>query len=154
MTKTLPMSRFIQSYNQHLTEAERTGETLVLEQRAGRPTWVLETEDAARALESATGFLATALTAIARDSALIGRFPDALASALPWVTFLPDAEREEFAREATETLLASASLGRYTAFATLIEDWRATAEVWSDPDLARSLSAPIDEPLDTPVDAA
>ena len=153
MTKTLPMSRFIQSYNQHLTEAERTGEVLVLEQRAGRPTWVLETETAARALESATSFLASALSAIAHDSELSLRFPDALASTLPWMAFLPENDRAEFAREAADTLRACASVGRYTAFATLIEDWRATAEVWSDPDLARSLAAPIDEPLDMPVDA-
>ena len=147
------MSRFIQNYNQHLTEAERSGETLLLQQRAGRPAWVLETESSARALESATGFVAAALSAIVHDPVLITRFPDALASALPWVSFLPEADRAEFSREAVDTLRACAAIGRYAAFDTLIEDWKATAAVWSDPDLARSLSTPIDEPLSEPVDA-
>lgn len=54
MPRTMPMSRFIQNYNQHLTEAERTGDVLVLEQRAGRPAWVLESEHRVRATAEAT----------------------------------------------------------------------------------------------------
>ena len=153
MTKALPMSRFIQNYNQHLLEAERTGEGLLLQQRAGRPAWVIETEAASRALESATSFLASALSAIVHDSELSERFPEALASTLPWVEFLPEQDRADFAREAADTLRACASVGRYTAFAALIDDWRATAEIWSDPDLSRSLRSRIDEPLDIAVEA-
>lgn len=152
MTKTLPISRFIQNYNKHLSEAERTGESLVLQQRAGRPAWLLETESSARALESAMDFLASALSVIAHDDTLSTRFPDALASGLPWMSFLPEEDRARFAREAADMLRACAAVGRYAAFSTLIEEWRATAAVWSDPALARSLNAPIDEPLGDPVD--
>ncbi|MGB4779683.1 hypothetical protein [Microbacterium sp.] len=154
MTKTVPMSRFIQSYNQHLSDAERTGDTIVLQQRAGRPAWVLETEDRARDAQAATDFLSAALSAVVRDAALAERFSAELVSTLPWVAFLPEDDRRAFAAEAAETLRACASIGRYTAFATLIEDWRNTAEIWSDPELARSLSTPVDEPVDLPVDAA
>lgn len=146
------MSRFIQSYNQHLTDAERAGETIVLEQRAGRPSWVLEPRAQVQAAETATDFLSAALAALVHDEGLALRFPDALASTLPWVAFLPDEDRAAFASDAAETLRACVSIGRYTAFATLIEDWRNTAEIWSDPELARSLDAPIDEPLDVAVD--
>lgn len=153
MAKTVPMSRFIQNYNRHLTEAERTGDAIVLQQRAGRPAWVLASEDRVRDTQVATDFLAAALTALVHDDDLVDRFSDALAATLPWVSFLPEDDRRAFAEEAADTLRASASLGRYTAFADLIEDWRSTAEVWSDPALARSLSSPIEEPLDRPVDA-
>lgn len=148
------MSRFIQSYNQHLSDAERTGDTIVLQQRAGRPAWVLETEDRARDAQAATDFLSAALSAVVRDTALAERFSVELVSALPWVAFLPDNDRRAFVTEAADTLRACASIGRYTAFATLIEDWRNTAEIWSDPELARSFSTPVDEPVDLPVDAA
>lgn len=151
MTKTLPMSRFIQNYNQHLVEAERTDDTLVLQQRAGRPAWVLETEGRVRATAEATDFLSTALAALVHDEALVDRFAEGLAGALPWMAFLPDRDREAFATEAAETLRACASIGRYTAFADLIEDWRNTAEVWSDPSLAEALSGEITEPVDQPV---
>lgn len=148
----MPMSRFIQNYNQHLSAAERNGESVVLQQRAGKPTWVLETEDRVRDAQTAADYLSAALGALVHDPALADRFPDALASTLPWVSFLPEEDRRTFASEATDTLRACASLGRYTAFASLIDDWRATAEVWSDPELARSLNEPIDEPVDLEVD--
>lgn len=151
MTKTLPMSRFIQNYNQHLVEAERTDDVLVLQQRAGRPAWVLETEGRTRATAEATDFLSAALTALVHDETLIDRFASALSAALPWVAFLPKPDREEFATEAADTLRACASIGRFTAFADLIEDWRNTAEIWSDPGLAASLRAEVPEPLDVPV---
>jgi len=150
VTTALPMSRFIQNYKKHLSEAERTGTPLVLEQRAGQPSWVLETQDRVRATAEATEFVSAALAALAHDETLIDRFAAALADALPWVAFLPDADREQFVVEAADTLRACASLGRYTAFADLIEDWRATAEVWSDPDLAAALSGDIDEPVNQP----
>lgn len=153
MAKTLPMSRFIQNYNQHLVEAERTDDVLVLQQRAGRPAWVLETQARVRATAEATDFLSTALAALVHDEVLVDRFAAALAVALPWVAFLPEQDREAFATEAADTLRACTSIGRYTAFADLIEDWRNTAEVWSDPTLAASLSGDITEPLDTAVDA-
>ncbi len=35
-----------------------------------------------------------------------------------------------------------------TALANLINDWRTTADIHSDPDLVSILSAPIPEPLD------
>ncbi|BAK33762.1 hypothetical protein MLP_07480 [Microlunatus phosphovorus NM-1] len=150
VAKTLPMSRFIQNYNQHLTEAERTDDVLVLEQRAGRPAWVLETERRARATAEATDFLTAALVALVHDEALVDRFAAALATTLPWVTFLPDPDREAFATEAADTLRACASIGRFAAFADLIDDWRNTAEIWSDPSLAASLGAEVSTPLDQP----
>lgn len=147
------MSRFIQNYKQHLSDAERTGDTIVLPQRAGRPTWILVPEDRVRDTEVATDYLAAALRAFTHDEMLANRFVDALVSTLPWVSFLPEDNRQTFVEEATEVLLACASIGRYAAFAKLVEDWKSTAEVWSDPELARSLSEPIDEPVDLFVDA-
>lgn len=145
------MSRFIQNYNQHLTEAERTDDVLVLEQRAGRPAWVLESEHRVRATAEATEYVSAALAALVHDDALVDRFASGLAAALPWVAFLPESDRGQLAVEAADTLRACASIGRYTAFADLIEDWRNTAEVWSAPDLAAALSGDIPEPLDQPV---
>lgn len=150
MPKTLPMSRFIQNYNQHLVEAERTDDMLVIQQRAGRPTWVLETERRMRATAEATDFLSAALAALVHDETLVDRFAAALAGALPWVALLPETERKMFATEAADTLRACASIGRFAAFANLIEDWRNTAEVWSDPALAAMLGAEVSVPLDTP----
>lgn len=142
------MSRFIQNYNQHLTEAEHTDDVLVLQQRAGRPTWVLKTEGRDRATTEATDFLSAALVALVHDETMVDRFAVALAATLPWVSFLPTQDQQSFATEATDTLRACASICRFTAFADLIEDWRTTAEVWSDPTLAATLTREVPEPLD------
>ena len=53
--------------------------------------------------------------------------------------------------EATDCLRACASIGRFTAFSDLVDDWRNTAELWSDPQLAAALRADVSEPLDVPV---
>ncbi|MFJ2617993.1 hypothetical protein [Glutamicibacter sp. NPDC087344] len=151
MTKTLPMSRFIQHYNQHLTSAEQTDSVIILEQRAGRPAWVLESEQRVCAKAEATNYLAAVLATFVRDEAMVERFSSLLVTTLPWTVLLPERDREQFVVESAKTLQACASIGRYTAFADLIEEWRNTAEVWADPTLAAELSGDISQPLGQPV---
>lgn len=143
----MPMSRFIQNYKPRLDEAARNDDIIVLEQRAGQPSFVLETERRASASQQANEFVAEVLGAIVRDSALERAFTENLTSTLPWVAFLPGRDRVAFVEEALETLRACASINRYTAFAELIQDWKNTAEIHSDPELATALGADIDEPL-------
>ena len=71
---------------------------------------------------------------------------------MPRLSFLTDVGRRQFVVEAVDTLRACAALRRYTAFADLIEDWRNTADIMSDPELAVALTGDITEPLDIPVD--
>lgn len=69
---------------------------------------------------------------------------DALSDAYPWVRYLPDIEREIFAQELTQELLAAVSVGVFEPVALLVDAWRATAEVYTDPELLRRLSEPIE----------
>lgn len=151
MAKTMPMSRFIQNYNQHLVDAELTDDVLVLQQRGDRPTWVLESAGRVQAASDATRLLSDALAALVHDDTLFDRYVAKLTDQLPWVAFLPQADRRLFVTEITDTLRACASIGRFTALAVLIEDWKSTAVVWSDPELAESLRADVTEPLGKPV---
>lgn len=68
----------------------------------------------------------------------------ALSDAYPWVRYLPRTERETFAEELTQELLAAASVGAFEPVALLVDAWRATAEIYTDPDLLRRLSGPIE----------
>jgi hypothetical protein len=79
------------------------------------------------------------------------RLEDALAAALPWVEFLPDADRVTFAAETATTLRACNAAGRYTDLAILLEDWHATTLAWATPRQAAALAEPIPEPLNRPV---
>jgi hypothetical protein len=72
-----------------------------------------------------------------------GVLGDALHDAFPWIMFLPDADRVLFISELTSTLLASVDLGNFTPVAQYIREWRNTAEIYADPDLARRLKSTI-----------
>ncbi len=66
-----------------------------------------------------------------------------LADEFPWISLLPEADQKEFMNEFTRTASASAELDNFSALAQLIEEWRATAEIHSDPKLVPDLSRPI-----------
>jgi len=151
MVQTLPVSRFAQRYNEHLSAAEATGDTIVLQQRGGRPAWVLEPQAQSESTVMAVGYLSGALSALLKDEVLANRFVDEFATTLPWIGFLPSEDRMAFVLEASEMLRACASVGRFVAFEQLVEDWRNTAEIWSDTALASALLAPVDDPLNTRV---
>ncbi|MDE0135037.1 MAG: DUF6247 family protein [Acidimicrobiaceae bacterium] len=68
----------------------------------------------------------------------------ALGDAYPWVENLPPAERELFAAEFADELAAAASIGDFKAVAQFLHEWKVTAEIYTDPDLLRALSGPIE----------
>ncbi|MFF1709278.1 hypothetical protein [Streptomyces sp. NPDC058268] len=75
-------------------------------------------------------------------------FPDAF----PWVRFLPEDAVREFLVEFVETARAAADLGTVGPLAPLIASWKATAEIYSDPELRAKLQEPVEGDLG-PVDA-
>lgn len=92
---------------------------------------------------------ATGLRIAARSLAVLARrqrdlAEELLAEELPWLTWLPAAERLACVRELLADLVAGADTGLLTPFARNLTSWRSTAEVWSDPTLARELQGPFD----------
>ncbi|MGH9379680.1 MAG: DUF6247 family protein [Thermoanaerobaculia bacterium] len=65
--------------------------------------------------------------------------------------FLPESDRELFVRDATEALRAATELGSYAGVDLVVEQWRHTAEIWADPELAEVLTSPVDAPAGDPV---
>ena len=78
----------------------------------------------------------------------------ALSDAYPWMNYLPHRERELFAAELGSATAKAASGGVYEPIALLVDAWKATADVYADPDLLRRLSGPIEithgEPVPLP----
>jgi hypothetical protein len=92
---------------------------------------------------------AAGLRIAARSLAVLARrqrdlAEELLAEELPWLTWLPAAERLSCVRELLADLVAGADTGLLTPFARNLASWRSTAEVWSDPTLARDLRGPFD----------
>jgi hypothetical protein len=92
---------------------------------------------------------ATGLRIAARLLAVLARrqhdlAEELLAEELPWLAWLPVAERLACVRELLADLVAGADTGLLTPFARNLTSWRSTAEAWSDPTLARELQGPFD----------
>ena len=64
---------------------------------------------------------------------------DSLVDAFPWIEFLPPADRRLFVGEFSRMLTATAALANVTPLTQMLREWRATAEVHADPQLARRL---------------
>lgn len=64
-------------------------------------------------------------------------------AALPWLTFLPPTARERFYAELFECVEGAVELGTLAPVARLLDEWRVTAAVHADPDLARRLHGPL-----------
>jgi hypothetical protein len=64
---------------------------------------------------------------------------EALADAFAWIEFLPARDRHVFADDFAQVVVAAAELDNYAPLSQLVREWRATAEVYADPKLARRL---------------
>ncbi|MFE3542291.1 hypothetical protein ACFXK0_04895 [Nocardia sp. NPDC059177] len=79
----------------------------------------------------------------------------ALLDEFPWVDHLPDDAKGEFVRDFARSFQASAELGEWSLLTQTLYEWRSTALVFADPDLAKQLLGPVDGdlgPVRPPVD--
>ncbi|MBO0802847.1 MAG: hypothetical protein J2P25_07200 [Nocardiopsaceae bacterium] len=80
-----------------------------------------------------------------RDPMVMAMAVQVLPSVFPWVRHLPDDEKKEFAAEWLDTLSAAADMNNNAAVETLVAGWRATAEVYADPELYEILTREHDK---------
>lgn len=75
--------------------------------------------------------------------------PDAAAMALteefPWSDALPAVDRAQFVIDFARAFQASAELGQWSLLAQTIREWKATAAVHADTDLAARLSGTLND---------
>lgn len=98
-------------------------------------------------LESETSvvtFASGVLTALLRsaDRELLRRV---LPEALPWVSFLPVGDVETMLDELVKVTRAASALDNLSPIATLLVQWRHTAEVYADPTLLAILTRDHDD---------
>ena len=120
--------------------AEVEHRDLVLRRRDGEDLFLgLRSREAS--VRDALGVLARLLLAASVDTDTRRKIAGALAASLPWTTFLPDDEREEFFGALTSTAAACVEVDTFDPLAHLIDGWRATAEIHANPELANLLRA-------------
>jgi hypothetical protein len=76
------------------------------------------------------------------DTAVRGRIADR--APLPWTRFLPEGERARFYEELFACVIGSLEIKSMVPVARLLDEWRATAAVHADPDLAARMRLPLE----------
>lgn len=69
---------------------------------------------------------------------------DMLSEEFPWAALLPSGERSDFALDFAQTFRASAELGTWAPLDQMLHEWKATALIYTDPELVKRLSGPIE----------
>ena len=72
-----------------------------------------------------------------------GVLDGAVLDSFAWSEFLPPKDRRAFLDEFSRTLIASAEMDTYAYLAQVVREWRATAEIYTQPGLAKRLRQPI-----------
>lgn len=144
VTEAIPFSQLVQrpkrtmalldgSPRRRLRLDRRDGEDLILESAARA-----DAED--KALKTASLLFFELSKTEAGLSALLMALP----TAFPWVHFLPPDDLREFLDEFVGTLHACADLGNVAALGNVVNAWRETAEIHSDPELLSAAKAALD----------
>ena len=133
-------SELINSPARVTSELHRKGSGLHIRRRDGEDLVLMaasQMEGAMEALET-MAHLIGAISRLNSEGEELARV--AVQAAYPWARHLPPDAQSEFLRELTDVTRAAAILGTVSPVAPVIASWKATAEVYSDPDLYRSLT--------------
>lgn len=113
----------------------------VLLRRRGAPALRLTRVDRDDQRADAYAMVGRALRNLAAHSpAALG---EALLDEFPWTSFLPKADQTEFVDDFTRIVVAAAEVDNFAPLARVVDEWRATAEIHSDPELARRLRGSV-----------
>lgn len=113
--------------------------------RDGVPLLLVREDVAASAADgavSAARALRSALAHLSGEAAA-----EVLVEEFSWVDLLPAADRLQFVSDFVRAVGASAELGRWSVFAQVLAEWKATAAVYADPALVAELSQPLNDDL-------
>jgi hypothetical protein len=153
-TTEIPFSQLVQHPRSTVAKLEATPRRrLRLERRDGGDLILQSAERAeadAAAVSVTTRLFVELLSNAEASQVLVAAFP----AVFPWVRFLPPEVVREFVIEFTGTAHACAELGSMAPLEPVIGAWRATAEIYVDPELHKALSAPLDGADNGPVPEA
>jgi hypothetical protein len=116
------------------------GDVLV-RRRDGAPLLLTRQDRASSAAQGAMKAARALRNLLAHISA--GTLAEALLDEFPWTDYLPEQDREQFAADFVRAFQASAELGEWSTLAELVDDWRNTALIHTDPELVKKLTEPI-----------
>lgn len=140
----VPFSQLVQHPKPTVAKLEQSPRRrLRLERRDGGDL-ILESAERAEAEDEALNMAGRLFFTLMKNDKATRALLLALPEVFPWVRFLPRDDIRAFLVELVETLHAAADLGNIAALTPVIAAWRATAEVYSDPELLNAATSPLD----------
>jgi hypothetical protein len=141
-----PFSDLVQHPTRVAAAVEQGGRVLL--RRRNAPDLVLSR---ASELTELAGF--TRLLARMLDRVPASQKATVVSEALPWARYLTSSGRDDFVDNLPAVVRDCEELGTFAPLEIYIAEWRNTAAVLADPELAKSLGTPLPHPLGTPVNA-
>lgn len=138
-TRTFPFSTLI---NKQTSIFPALDDADVILERRGAEDLVLMRSERFTAMTEGLRLASRSLSVIARENKELAE--EVFAEELAWLTWLPADGRAECVTELLNHLLAGADTGLFLPFARALLEWKSTAEIYSDPELAMRLRGPFE----------
>jgi hypothetical protein len=140
----VPFSQLVQQPRETVARLEESPRRrLRLERRDGRDL-ILESADRAEADDKALKLTGSLFFHLMKTDKGARALLLALPEVFPWVRFLPRDDVRAFLVELVDTMHACGDLGNIAALTPVIAAWQDTAEIYSDPELLKAATAPLD----------
>jgi hypothetical protein len=143
-TTEVPFSRLIQHPKDTMAKLEESPRRRIKLDRRDGEDLILESASRAQAEDEALDMAGRLFFSLVKNDdgarALLLALPDVF----PWVKFLPKHDVRAFLVELVETIRACAAVGNVAALEPVVAAWQGTAEIYSDPELLKAATAPLD----------
>ncbi len=140
----VPFSQLVQKPKATVAQLEESPRRRLRLDRRDGGDLILESAARAEAEDEALSMASRLFFSLMKDDLGARALLFALPEVFPWVRFLPTEDVRSFLVELVETIHASADLGNMAAIAPVVAAWKGTAEIYSDPELLKAATAPLD----------
>jgi hypothetical protein len=140
----VPFSQLVQKPKATVAQLEESPRRRLRLDRRDGGDLILESAARAEAEDEALSMASRLFFSLMKDDQGARALLLALPDVFPWVRFLPTDDVRGFLVELVETIRASADLRNVAAIAPVVAAWKGTAEIYSDPELLKAATAPLD----------
>jgi hypothetical protein len=140
----IPFSKLIQHPKDTMAKLDQSPRRRIRLDRRDGEDLILESAARAEAEDEAMSMVGRMFVSLVKHDAGARALLMSLSDVFPWVRFLPTQDVRAFLVELVETIRACADLGNMAAIAPVVAAWRDTAEIYSDPELLKAATAPLD----------
>jgi hypothetical protein len=141
----VPFSRLIQHPKDTMAKLDESPRHRIRLDRRDGEDLILESAAHAEAEDEALSMASRMFISLMKHDPGARALLLSISDVFPWVRFLPAEDVRAFVVELVETMRACADLQNVAALAPVIAAWQATAEIYSDPELLKRATAPLED---------